>query len=152
MSRSQATQGGLRDGSDRAPEEGLVLDVPPSNVAVIEGNIQLGKQLSSFSQTGVGWQHQRCDVVPVAGDGCCVCNTQSHPHSRFHTLDYESIFGLRVIFIHDLCSVETRIVVVLDYDMMKRRGDYAVRDDSRAACHPDPLWFEPMNVSTSCLS
>ena len=83
MSRSQATQGGLRNGSDRAPEEGLVLDVPPSNVAVIEGGVQLGKQLGSFSQTGVGWQHQRCDVVPVACDGCCVCSTQAGFSARF---------------------------------------------------------------------
>lgn len=65
----------LLDGSDRAPQEACEFDVPASNVAVIESNMQLGVQLGCLQQADVGRQNCGSDVAPVASDGCCVCGT-----------------------------------------------------------------------------
>lgn len=67
----------LLDGSDRAPEEACEFDVPASNVAVVEGNMQLGIQLGCLQQADVGRQNCGSDVAPVASDGCCVYGTHT---------------------------------------------------------------------------
>lgn len=79
-------KGSLLDSSDRAPEEACELDVPASNVAVIEGNMQLGIQLCCLQQADVGRQHCGSDVAPMAGDGCCVCIWHAHTDFSSRTL------------------------------------------------------------------
>jgi len=79
-------KGSLLNSSDRAPEEACELDVPASNVAVVEGNMQLGIQLSCLQQADVGRQNCGCDVAPMASDGCCVCIWHAHTHTHTHTL------------------------------------------------------------------
>lgn len=71
------------DSCDRPPEEGGELDEPALDVAVVESQLQLCKQLCCVQQGHIGWQDKSCDIVPVACDSCRIC---SHSMTQFSRL------------------------------------------------------------------